>query len=197
MSGWAAAAQAASSLAGSYLQYKGQKTTNAANREMVAMANAFTERMSNSAYQRAMADMKKAGLNPILAYQQGGAQTPQSAMLSMQNPYAGMAHSLGSAASSAFDVYSSMSKLPPEVDKIKSEIGKIKSETWRTQLQSLLVDAQESKTTQEIKEVIARTRILEENFNEAQATGELYRDLNQSELDSVAKGILLLKELFK
>ena len=84
MSGWAAAAQAASSLAGSYLQYKGQKKTNAANREMVAMANAFTERMSNSAYQRAMADMKKAGLNPILAYQQGGAQTPQSAMLSMQ-----------------------------------------------------------------------------------------------------------------
>lgn len=52
-----------------------QRETNAWNAAQVQKQMDFQERLSGSAYQRAMEDMRKAGLNPILAYQQGGASS--------------------------------------------------------------------------------------------------------------------------
>lgn len=55
-----------------------QKEANKTNLALDRANRIWQERMSNSAYQRSMADMKKAGLNPMLAYQQGGASVPST-----------------------------------------------------------------------------------------------------------------------
>jgi hypothetical protein len=93
-----AALSLAPSLIGGVLGYEGQKDTNQANQENVLKQMDFQERMSGTAYQRATADMKAAGLNPMLAYSQGGASTPIGGAATFQNPAAAASQSATQAA---------------------------------------------------------------------------------------------------
>lgn len=90
----------------------------------------FQEYMSNTSYRRGMADMKAAGLNPMLAFSQGGASVPSGSMATFENPYlsAAQAYASATSAGAAAQQAETASSIGDEtVMKIKQEISNLKS----------------------------------------------------------------------
>lgn len=76
MSGWAAAAQAGIQLADTGLNFWMNERANAQRASLMREQMGWAEHMYDTRYQKTMQDMRKAGLNPILAYQQGAGSAP-------------------------------------------------------------------------------------------------------------------------
>lgn len=114
-------------LVGAAGSFFGQQSANKANKELQREANAFSAEQaqkqmdfqqynSNTAYQRSMADMRQAGLNPMLAYQQGGASAPAGAQGSVQA--AKVENAISPGVSSAIDAM----RIRKEIKAVDSQI---------------------------------------------------------------------------
>lgn len=87
---WLGWANLALNSAGAYASYAGQRAANDRNTRLSREARDWEERMSNTSVQRHVKDLKAAGLNPMLGFNQQ-ASTPSSPVPVIQNELGGAA----------------------------------------------------------------------------------------------------------
>lgn len=127
---------------------RAQEAANEYNIKLDQMNRRWMEQMSNTSYQRAMTDMKKAGLNPILAYQQGGASVPNTAA-----PQVGSA-SRTRLADSALQAYTGISAARTQSQQAQTAQAQMESSTK-------LQTAQTAKEVAQTRQTMVDTRLKE------------------------------------
>lgn len=116
-----------SSLLAGGLSYLGTQSANAANAASSREMMEFQERMRATQYQTAVQDMVKAGLNPMLAYQHGGAGNLSGAQSAAAQSALGTAVSSSLEAKQAFGQLKNLEeqnkKLQQDIEASKSSVA--------------------------------------------------------------------------
>jgi len=192
------------------LSLLGGSSANSANAEQAQLNRDFQADQSSTAYQRAVADMKAAGLNPMLAYGQGGASTASGSTATMSD----VVSPAVSSAMQASRLNADLQNIRQQNENLKANERKIVADTVSTTWANAKMKAdianstaatqsqinlnktlqmqavsQAAAATASAKQMATNTKLSEANLPKAQNLGEFSKTKVGNFLDAVGKVI--------
>lgn len=206
-------AAVAPAVIGGVMDMVGGKQTNQANRDLTNSANEFSAQQFATRYQTTVQDLTKAGLNPMLAYGQGGGSPPSAVGVAQQtNPFqraSGYAQQAVGAANTAMQTQLNDAQIAESISRtgVNDEDRKLKSAQTalaileapnvslknKQMAQQMLLDAARTTATNAEE---AATRLLTKirftgDLPEAEKKGQYYKNAlyNPFYLKDVTQGV--------